>query len=101
MGFVGPYASSLKQPHCASVSVGLGMPTAVCEVGLSDTYPQLVSDLRLWMEGGAGNQSLMTLVKFNRRSGGRVAGFVEVYGFGANSPTKYSTLLARTVSPAY
>ena len=75
------------------------MPTFVCEVGLAESYPQLISDLRLWMEGGAGNPALVILVKFNKGTSGHVAGFVEVYEFDANSPTKSSTLLARTVSP--
>lgn len=101
MGFVGKYASSVKQPVFALVPQGQDMPTVVCEVGLSETYPQLLCDLQLWMEGGAGNPSLAVLVEFNQRCNNTVAGYVEVFEFDANSPTKYSTLLARTVSPAY
>lgn len=84
---LGPCASSLKQLDYSFIPKGQCMPTVLCAVGLTETYRQLIRDLRLWMEGGAGNLSLAILVKFNRRGGGRVAGFVEFYEFDTNSPT--------------
>lgn len=54
------------------------LPSLTIEAGWSESYPKLVEDVAVWMEGGAAVVKVSLLVKLNRRVGGRVTAFAEV-----------------------
>ena len=83
--FQGPYAGSAKvtdagwRPASAEKNGGNGMPTIACEMGYSESYPQLLKDMEVGMVGGSPTVSVCILVKFPLRTQARVACRVEVY----------------------
>lgn len=66
LGFEGQYAGSLKVPDLAVefTDAALGSrPKFIVEVGLSETYDDLLQDAKLWLEG-TDYVSIVVLVKF-------------------------------------
>jgi hypothetical protein len=55
------------------------MPTVVIESGWTESRPNLLRDLRLWLKGGAGAVQLVFLFKWSKLTGNRVKGVIEVY----------------------
>jgi len=65
-GFEGQYTGSSKVPDLALLSRNVNRvnePKFILEVGLSETYEQLVQDAKLWLEGTR-DVLVVVLVKF-------------------------------------
>lgn len=54
------------------------LPSLTLEVGWSESYPQLVSDVAIWMEGGASTVKVCLLVKLNRGVGNTFGAYTQV-----------------------
>ena len=75
--FQGIYANSVKEPDAMLRATGEPHPCMTIEAGWSESYPKLVEDVEVWMVGGAAVTKLSLLVKFNSRTGGRFAAFLQ------------------------
>ena|SRR5271154_1132985 len=79
--FAPPYASAHKEPDQCIVPRGLTMPTVVTEAGWTEHHPRLLSDMKLWLGGGAGAVKLVFVIKWYKpTTGNRVRGVVELHG---------------------
>ena len=70
------------------------MPTIVIESGWTSSRPKLHEDMKLWLEGGAGDVQLVFLFKWSQLTGGRVKGDIEVHNL---NPAGNTTLLQAQV----
>ena len=55
------------------------MPSIILEIGYSKPWPKVQEDRDLWLQGGAPFVNAIVLIKWTKRSNGRVAGFIEVH----------------------
>jgi hypothetical protein len=59
----------------------------VVETGWCESYPKLLRDVDIWMNGTGLETRVAILVNFTKRGGARVAGFVEVFRAVGNAYT--------------
>ena len=70
VGFRGHYEGSIKTPDLVVEFVGANErldPKFILEVGVSETYEQLVEEARLWLEGEP-RVSVVLIIKFEESS---------------------------------
>lgn len=68
-----------KEPDCAFYAQGAKSPSVILETGYSETWPKLEEDKDLWLRGGSQFVNAVLLVKWNKRSGNRIAGYLELH----------------------
>ena len=76
--FQAPYLHSVKEPDAMLRVRDEPLPSLILEVAWSETYPKLVRDVAIWMEGGAATVKVCLLVKLNRRVGNTFAAYTQV-----------------------
>lgn len=64
------------------------MPSVVVETGYTESWPKVQEDRDLWLQGDAPFVNVVVLVKFNKRSNGRVAAYIEVHRPGGQQGTR-------------
>lgn len=69
----------MKEPDFFIRPEDFVLPTVAFESGWSETYPRLHSDMNLLLVGGNGAIKVVIIANWTRRSGGRVAGTLEVW----------------------
>ncbi|KAB8262801.1 hypothetical protein BDV32DRAFT_147345 [Aspergillus pseudonomiae] len=79
-----PWQSVYKEPDVVFVYGPMNLPTVLVEVGYSQSWPSLLQDKDLWFQA-VPTVNVVILVKWNRRTNGRVAGYLEL--FRRRSPT--------------
>ncbi|KAJ9247077.1 hypothetical protein DTO195F2_9225 [Paecilomyces variotii] len=83
--FLPPYQNSFKQPDGYFKLAGAPCPTVVFETGYSESYPQLVADRNLWINGTTGVNVVILLKWSLVRNRTAVKGYIE--GWHRNMPT--------------
>lgn len=63
------------------------MPSVVIESGWSETYPRLLSDMQLWLNGSV-DVNVVLVLKWSKLSNSRVSGFIEAWVRDTNGPLK-------------
>ncbi|KAE8376254.1 hypothetical protein BDV26DRAFT_282805 [Aspergillus bertholletiae] len=72
-----------KEPDFAFLHAGATIPSVVAEIGLSESWPRLLQDKTLWLQGGARHLNAV-LVKWNKRANNWVTGYLEVHRSGGS-----------------
>jgi len=85
--FTGPYQNSRKDPDLLLRPDNQKMPSVVIESGWSETYPRLLSDMQLWLNGSV-DVNVVLVLKWSKLSNSRVSGFIEAWVRDTNGPLK-------------
>lgn len=85
--FTGTYQNSRKEPDLLLRPDNQEMPSIVVESGWSESYPRLISDMELWLNGSV-DVNVVLVLKWSKLSNLRVSGFIEVWIRGKNGPIK-------------
>ncbi|KAE8314931.1 hypothetical protein BDV41DRAFT_575275 [Aspergillus transmontanensis] len=86
-GFPPPMQNAYKEPGLVFVYGHTQLPTVLVEVGYSQTWPSLLKDKDLWFQCNT-SVNVVVLLKWNKRKGNRVAGYLEVFRRWGPSPPR-------------
>ncbi|KAE8150610.1 hypothetical protein BDV25DRAFT_172033 [Aspergillus avenaceus] len=81
-----PWQSVYKEPDMVFVYGPRDLPTVLVEVGYSQSWPRLLQDKDVWFQA-APTVNVVVLVKWNRCTNSRVAGYLELFRRGVPTPT--------------
>ncbi|KAE8360457.1 hypothetical protein BDV27DRAFT_161628 [Aspergillus caelatus] len=81
-----PWQSIYKEPDLVFVYGPMNHPTVLVEVGYSQSWPSLLQDKDVWFQA-APTVNVIVLVKWDKRTNSRVAGYLELFRRGAPNPT--------------
>lgn len=84
MTLLGPIKILEKIPIC---SYDPTTRKCLIESGWSETYPRLLSDMQLWLNGSV-DVNVVLVLKWSKLSNSRVSGFIEAWVRDTNGPLK-------------